>query len=122
MGWFVAELEMFTTDSYHGTLTRKSRTLSFKDCAEKTPKHLQAQTCVDFNRAQDSEGNLDFESDLRLFGAYDGYGGEFSYLKLYFQRCQTSLLREIFATSSASCLSSSQFDKYMDSVSIEVAV
>lgn len=92
LGWFVAELVEYKTDSYHGTLTRNTRELVFKECTTETPEHLISQTCIDF-KTKKSDGSIDSDIELKLFGSYDGYGKDFSYLKLYFERCSNSRLR-----------------------------
>ena len=120
-GWFVAELIEYQRDSYYGTLKRITKELIFEKCPTEKPQHLINQICVEFKTKRD-DGSIDSDTGLKLYGTYDGYGNDFSYLKLYFERCSTSRLRQVLLSPTATCLPNSSFDSYASGVSVEVAV
>lgn len=93
------------------------RDLVLADCPEGTipgSDHLHLKCIVFSQRRQDN--SLDTETKFSLFGAYDGLGKDFSYLRLTVSACEDSQLKESLNDPDALCFPRTGTDFYLDSI------
>ena len=94
IGTLKAELVEVVTDEFYVREQTFQHPLTFKECPFPKSRRLRGQVCIDFDRQ---------DSPHKLYGAYDGQGQDFSYIKLSVSQCDPDEVKALMQDKNAEC-------------------
>lgn len=62
------------------------------------------------------------ETQLKLFGAYNGQKQDFSYIRVSLERCKEETLNEVLGETETKCFSDAAFDYYFKAIRLELLI